>query len=185
VIRVAWLVAALVVAAIACRSKANDRACNAASACAPSEYCEFEPGLCGKTKRAGVCRPRPSACHYGSAASAPVCACDGNVYASECEAHAAGVDLAALGGCRNGPPSYAPCGATFCDARTSYCEIVLSDVLDPPTDYACKPLPPTCIADGGVEPTCDCFPKGTRCLSFCGPMDTHGGRPAFHLTCRL
>lgn len=116
---------------------------------------------------------------------APVCGRDGKTYATACDARAAGVPLSVSGGCKDGPPSWAPCGASFCDVRTSYCGIVLSDVANPPTDYTCKPLPPSCMPADGGEPSCDCFPKGTRCLSFCGPMDTHGGRRGLHLTCRL
>jgi hypothetical protein len=113
-----------------------------------------------------------------------VCGCDGVVYDRECDAYAAGVDLSVSGGCHQGPRDWATCGARYCDVRTSYCEIVLSDVLDPPTDYACKPLPPSCKGDGGAPPTCACFPRGTRCESFCGPIET-GGATGFHLTCRL
>ena len=159
------------------------RACTAASACAPREYCAYTPGLCGKGKRPGACSPRPAACPD---TPSPVCGCDGRVYASECEAHAGGLDLDVQGGCREHlPAGWAPCGARFCDARTSYCEIVLSDVFELPTDFTCRPLPASCrVEDGGASRTCACFPQGTRCLSFCGTMDT-GGAPAFHLTCRL
>ncbi len=117
--------------------------------------------------------------------ASPVCGSDGHAWPSEGAAAAAGVGLSRTGGCKDGPPSFAPCGAHYCDVATSYCEIVLSDVPDPPTDYACRPLPPRCTADPSRAPSCDCFPAGTRCLSFCGPMDTNGGRPGLHLTCRL
>ncbi len=76
-------------------------------------------------------------------------------------------------------------GPRFCDARKSYCEIVLSDVFELPTDYACKPLPAACVPDGDVARPCDCFPKGTRCGSFCGHLPSGGGVEGFHLTCRL
>jgi hypothetical protein len=116
-------------------------------------------------------------------AYAPVCGRDGHVYPNEVAAHAAGVALDADGRCRErAAPNWAPCGPRFCDARTSYCEIILSDVPELPTDYTCKPLPSSCLAQS--PRSCDCFAAGTRCLSFCGPMDNEGVR-GFHLTCRL
>lgn len=170
----------LLAVALACKKPAPiaaDTPC--ASGCAAGEYCAYTPGLCGKGKRPGACRPRPAAC---ADAYSPVCGCDGHVYGTECEAHAAGVDLDVSGRCREqAAADWAPCGARFCDARTSYCEIVLSDVFELPTDFTCKPLPDSCLV---ASRTCDCFPKGTRCASFCGVMET-GGAATFHLTCRL
>jgi hypothetical protein len=113
-----------------------------------------------------------------------VCGCDGSVYGSACDAFARGIDLDANGRCRETIPDWIACGPRFCDARTSYCEIVLSDVFELPTDYTCKPLPPACVPEGGVAHGCDCFPVGTRCLSFCGDIES-GGVRGFHLTCRL
>src|SRR5206468_11719197 len=123
----------------------------------------------------------PEGCHD---ARAPVCGCDGKVYGSECEARARGVDLDVTGRCKELVRDWIGCGARFCDARTSYCEIVLSDVFELPTDYACKPLPQACVPDGRVARSCDRFPKGTRCSSFCGDIES-GGLTGFHLTCRL
>ncbi len=80
-------------------------------------------------------------------------------------------------------PNFAACGASFCDARTSYCEIYLSDVPELPTDHFCRPLPNACKPVNGVAKQCDCFPASTPCLSFCGPLPT-GGIDAFHLTCQ-
>jgi hypothetical protein len=113
-----------------------------------------------------------------------VCGCDKKAYDSECSAHAAGIDLAVMGGCPLDIPNWSLCGPRYCNATASYCEIVLSDVFDLPTDYACKPLPPSCIPDAGKERDCGCFPRGTRCLTFCGYIDSPGLR-GFHLTCRM
>ncbi len=127
--------------------------------------------------------PRPAACDEPYA---PVCGCDGRVYDGTCAARAAGVDVAGTGGCEETIPDRITCGGHYCDPRTSYCEIFLSDVPDPPTDFACRPLPPTCLpaADGAAR-RCDCFPAGTRCRSFCGPLPTGSGALAgFHLTCQ-
>ncbi len=75
-------------------------------------------------------------------------------------------------------PEFASCGAQYCDARTSYCEIYLSDVFDLPTDHFGRPLPTACKPGPRGKPNCDCFPEGTPCLSFCGPLAT-GGIDAF------
>jgi len=112
-----------------------------------------------------------------------VCGCSGQVYDNECAAHAHGDDLDVLGHCDAHIPNYAACGAHYCDARRSYCEIYLSDVFDLPTDHFCRPLPNACKPKDGQAASCDCFPKDTACLSFCGPLPT-GGVTAFHLTCQ-
>jgi hypothetical protein len=81
------------------------------------------------------------------------------------------------------PRDFMPCGDRSCDAKTSYCEIYLSDVPEPPSDYECRPLPAACLPNLAHPPSCECFPLDTPCLSFCGPLPT-AGRPGFHLTCQ-
>ncbi len=88
-----------------------------------------------------------------------------------------------MGGCKAVIPDFAACGPRYCNARQSYCEIYLSDVFDLPTDHFCQPLPNACKPNASTPPKCDCFPKDTPCLSFCGPLAT-GGIDAFHLTCQ-
>jgi hypothetical protein len=164
-----------------CHLRSGDRpiACGTATPCAPSQYCDYDTDLCGKSKRPGICKPRPKHCdHYE-----PVCGCDGKVYGSLCEAAAAGVDASVNGGCRERVPDWIPCGGRFCEARTSYCEIVLSDVFEWPSDYVCRPLPTECAPMRTSAPDCGCFPRGTKCLSFCGVVDT-AGVAGFRMTCR-
>lgn len=197
-LRVAAVCLAIAAATCACRSKSDDaasgaigtlaarvdagdrpRACSPGSPCLAGEYCAYDPQICGKGAHPGTCRPIPTGC----TGQAPVCGCDGNVYPNECAAHAARVDLDTAGGCPADVPDYIHCGPRFCNAHDQYCEIYISDVVDPPTDYECKPLPPSCVPRGGAARTCDCFPVGTPCLSFCGPMPT-GGLHGLHLTCQ-
>ena len=182
-----FLLALITVTSCRTRSVSTDhdagaaRACTTNAACAPTEYCAFEPRLCGKGARPGVCRARPLECHE---AYAPVCGCDGKIARSECEAHAAGIDLDVNGRCPERVPGWIACGARLCDAHTSYCEIILSDVVELPTDYTCKPLPPACVPQGDIAQKCSCFPAGTRCSSFCGNIPT-GPLDGLRLTCRL
>jgi hypothetical protein len=164
-----------------CKKKLEPpRECASNAACAATEFCAFSPGLCGKGQSPGTCRSKPEQC---AGAYRPVCACDGKVYDNECAARAAGHDLAVMGGCTAHIPNYAACGAHYCDARQSYCEIYLSDVFELPTDHFCRPLPAACKPEGGIAKQCGCFPANTPCLSFCGPLLT-GGVAAFHLTCQ-
>jgi hypothetical protein len=168
----------------ACKRRAAavaETACLSNAACGEGRHCVFSPGLCGRGPVPGRCEPRPASCET---ARALACGCDGKVYDNDCLAHAAGVDLAVMGGCDTTLPDWAACGPRFCDVRASYCEIYLSDVFEIPTTYTCRPLPVACRPrDGGAAPTCDCFPAGTPCHAFCGPLPT-AGVTGFHLTCQ-
>jgi hypothetical protein len=175
------LAASALIASLGCSGAANHSApppaCRSNAACSPAQYCAFAPGSCGAGL--GTCRDKPRAC---SEAYAPVCGCDGEVYPNACSAHAARVDLDVRRGCRRVIPDYLPCGAHYCDARRSYCEIYLSDVAELPSEHSCRALPEACLP-GPAAPSCDCFPAGTPCLAFCGPLPS-GGTLGFHLTCQ-
>ncbi|MDB4980851.1 MAG: hypothetical protein JWM82_1603, partial [Myxococcales bacterium] len=98
-----------------------------------------------------------------------------------CVARAAGVARAVAGHCPALVPGWAPCGAAFCEARTSYCEIFLSDAPELPTGYYCRPLPAACHADATHAASCSCLAGLMKGPAFCGQIVT-GGLPALHVT---
>lgn len=141
---------ALIAAIAACgESRATDdagvdvptgRPCGglAGQKCAASEYCDYPDNNCGVADAQGTCQPRGEVC---PAILAPVCACDGKVYSNECAASAAGVDVAAAGGCPVAEGGFA-CGYRQCDLDTEYCRTFTGthDQLE----FACEALPEAC-----------------------------------------
>jgi len=80
------------------------------------------------------------------------------------------------------PPRTFSCGTNVCDANSSYCEMIKTDVAKIPNVYGCKPLPKACIPDStNGLPSCDCFPKLTRC-AFCSKL-VRDGVQYFQRTC--
>ncbi|MBT8495695.1 MAG: Kazal-type serine protease inhibitor family protein [Deltaproteobacteria bacterium] len=66
--------------------------------CDDDEWCDFTPAPEGAaSSMTGICKPRPSACYE---IYAPVCGLDGETYANDCFAHAAGVDVEHDGPCQ-------------------------------------------------------------------------------------
>ncbi len=129
----------------------------AGGACAKNEYCHHAGPQCAFGDEPGVCVPKPQACDNGFV---PVCGCDGKIYATSCEAAAAGIDVGPASGCK-APAGYFACGSAYCNVY-GYCEHQVSDVANEPDTYQCKPLPPTC----GKTATCECV-KNEVCGSFC------------------
>jgi hypothetical protein len=119
---------------------------------------------CGAADGTGTCQPRPQACPdlYD-----PVCACNGQVYPSECDANMAGFDLNSYGGCPP-PAGTFPCGWGFCPHGTSYCQKVVGGPFGNPGSYTCQALPSSC----GANPSCACLTPVT-CGSQC--QQTSGG----------
>jgi hypothetical protein len=65
--------------------------------CPSGEFCNYEPGDgCGATDQAGHCMLTPLGC---PGVDEPVCGCDGQAYANECEAHAVGIGIYGSGPC--------------------------------------------------------------------------------------
>src|SRR5215813_3861254 len=157
------------------RAKAADpRGCgpDPGHACSASEYCDYEPGRCGQDGKSGQCQRRPRMCPR---LYAPVCGCDGRIYPNECDAHLGGSDLDQEGRCSARLPDWIPCGGRYCNAQTSYCELVRAPVRA----STCKPLPAACTP--GAD--CACFPADTRCRGSCTVVETDGVA-GFRLTCK-
>ncbi len=88
----------------------------------------------------------------------PVCGCDGQVYDSDCDAYAAGVDTAAEVSCPP-PQDHFRCGWFFCEVGVEFCVHVHGLV----TDWRCDSLPPECDPDDGGVLDCSCIDMGCSC----------------------
>lgn len=129
------------------------KVCSKDVKCSDSEYCDYPNDDCGRGGATGTCKARPMGCPL---LYAPVCTCQSQIAANDCTAHSGGSDLNADGNCMQ-LGGYVPCGARFCDAQTSYCQISYGDVPLPDggvsVSYGCQPLPTKCVG----SKDCACF----------------------------
>jgi hypothetical protein len=114
--------------------------CNCEGCCPEGFFCSKAEGDCDG---AGICRQLPAACPD---VFDPVCGCDGRTYSNECDAAAAGVNVAHRGacvpsGCRDS--SQCPDG--------SYCAKADGDCGG---EGACQPRPTVCTEI--FDPVCGC-----------------------------
>jgi hypothetical protein len=110
------------------------------------------------------------------------CGCDGQVYADDCAAHAAGVDIDGYSPSCTPPEGKFSCGFMFCATGVEYC------VEHYESGWSCETLPPGCDIAGA---TCECFGGGVGGGGGTGPglpdgcreCSLHGGN--FELLCGL
>ena len=108
----------------------------------------------------GTCAPIPGDC---PADASLVCACDGKVYDTACDAAAAGQSAhVSLTECSALPDGMFPCGDGFCKLAVEYCRVGSDGVP------ACAAPPPACANDA----SCGCLAGNIDCGS-CSP--TKGG----------
>jgi hypothetical protein len=136
--------------------------------CPANEWCDFGRNDCGGTDGTGTCRARPTSCDDRFD---PVCGCDNQVHANECDAQAAGQDLNAFGSCPLDTDRFA-CGFRACLVGFEFCHVFGNDIGGEPDGFTCTGLP----ACAGLS-DCDCLrSEGIACAEQCE------GSPATGLT---
>jgi hypothetical protein len=124
----------------------DGNACTTSAQCGVGQFCRFISGACTGT---GKCESRPGGCPE---VLDWVCGCNGVDYQNECEAHAAGVNVAQKGKCPAPPKqcrTTAECGRGYFCNRDKAC--------DPQAQGKCEPIPNGC---GKIlAPVCSCNGK--------------------------
>ena len=128
----------------------------AGNTCTSNEYCAYAEGAsCGAADAEAVCATRPGAC---DTIYSPVCACDGQTYASSCVAAQAGSGILHAGPCSGSGRSCVVGGVTYPDGAANIsagdgCNTCsCSDGVLACTKKAC-PAPKPCGGFAGF--TCD------------------------------
>ena len=125
-------------------------------ACTGGTHCEWSDKLCG-ARTHGTCSNFPAGVFCAPSAE-PVCGCDGQNYASACEAARASIDFSSNKNCPE-PTGMFRCGWSYCQHGVQYCHAQIGGAITNPGSYTCNALPASC---GGV-PSCACV-AGTATL---------------------
>jgi hypothetical protein len=135
-------------------------ACGAATdpPCGDWTYCEWPDNRCGASSH-GACVATPKAV-LCIISTAPVCGCDGQIYAGVCEAAKAGVDVSSNANCA-APTNMFRCGWSYCRHKEEYCYAQVGGAVTNPGSYVCTPLPAACAG----SPSCACVPGASMCTS--------------------
>ncbi len=99
-----------------CGGGCPDVQCTGNQDCAPDQFCLDTAPYC-LFELQTYCTPRPTDC--SGEAYQPVCGCDGQIYANECEAGAAGSSVGQA--TCPAPEGYVPCFVTYCEAAAEQC----------------------------------------------------------------
>ena len=123
--------------------------------CGADEYCAYDAkAQCGAADQTGVCKPKPQVC---GDIYAPVCACDGQTYSSECVAAGKGSSVLHTGACDTTPEPGNSCGGlkpTSC-AKSEYCNYPIETKCGSGDQTGtCSKLPQAC--DTKYDPVCGC-----------------------------
>jgi hypothetical protein len=141
--------------------------CGAAGTCTDGNYCTWHYDTCGDwVDDFQQCSETPPECGPDSR---PICACDGQVYDTFCEAVKHG-PVGQGGGCTT-PEGWFPCGNSFCKPGEEYCrqqeigDYIDSECIKPPAGCtSCD-----CIAPPGGADACTCSVKNGQFYVECPP----------------
>ncbi len=152
--------------------------CSPPSVCAPlmpcaiGAVCKEPDGLCATTKAAGKCVNVPSTC----APAAPACGCNGKVYASECDANRAGVDIS-IQSCSTPDGAHFQCGAYFCRKQDQICKKTLD------LKKAVAATQWSCVDANNCATGCGCGLCGACVLPTCVETCQNDGSGGRQVTC--